>query len=227
LTFGTILDTIKTNQKYDIIKIKGGMDMKKVVLGFILGVITTISVTAIAANIEVFQAQKATFDVFVNGKKFESKNPTIVVEGRTYLPLKAIGDVLGVDVQWNNDLRRVEINKDNTDVKEVDSDMQSNANRETKSGEIFKEVKQRGSTVCVKEIDGEQYATPSVFGLSCVRHDGDKVYIVIPGREPVLVKVGDKLTEYAKKDIGNILVKLSSLGLEAEINGDTVILRYK
>ena len=32
--------------------------------GHILGVITTISNTAIAVNIEVFQAQKATFDVF-------------------------------------------------------------------------------------------------------------------------------------------------------------------
>lgn len=83
--------------------------MKKMLIGFILGAITTISVTTMAANTDIFQAQKATFDVVVNGEKFESQNPTIVVDGRTYLPLKETGDALGVDVQWNGGLRRVEI----------------------------------------------------------------------------------------------------------------------
>src|SRR5690606_9168234 len=134
---------------------------------------------------------------------------------------------------WNGELRRVEINKDNTDGKGVDGDMQkmqkqSNANRETKSGEIFREIEQRGSTVCVKEIGGEQYATPTVFGQDCVRYDGDKTYIVIPGREPVLVKVGDELTEHATKDFySGIIIKLSSLGLEADVKDDMITVYYK
>lgn len=42
-------------------------------------------------------------------KKFESDKPIVAIEGSTYLPLKAIGDVLGVPVQWNEKLRRVEV----------------------------------------------------------------------------------------------------------------------
>jgi len=203
--------------------------MKKFSLGFIVGLITSMVVGVFAANSDIFTAQRATFDIYVADEKFQPENPALVVEGRTYLPLRATGEALGIEVIWNGDLRRVEINKDNTDDKGVDSDMQkqSNANRETKSGEIFREVKQRGSTVCVKEIGGEQYATPTVFG-DCVRYDGDKTYIVIPGREPVLVKVGNELTEHATKDFySGIIIKLSSLGLEAEIQGDNVIIRYK
>lgn len=83
--------------------------MKKMLIGFILGAIATISVTTMAANTDIFQAQKATFDVFVNGEKFESQNPTIVVDGRTYLPLKETGDALGVNVQWNGGLKQVEV----------------------------------------------------------------------------------------------------------------------
>lgn len=210
------------------------MDMKKFALGFVVGLITSMAVGVFAANSDIFTAQRATFDIYVADEKFQPENPALVVEGRTYLPLRATGEALGIEVIWNGDLRRVEINKDNTtDGKGVDGDMQkmqkqSNANRETKSGEIFREVKQRGSAVCVKEIGGEQYATPTVFGQDCVRYDGDKTYIVIPGREPVLVKVGDELTEHATKDFySGIIIKLSSLGLEAEIQGDNVIIRYK
>ena len=206
------------------------MDMKKFALGFVVGLITSMAVGVFAANSDIFTVQRAAFDIYVGDEKFQPENPALVVEGRTYLPLRATGEALGIEVIWNGDLRRVEINKDNADGKGVDSDMQkqSNANRETKSGEIFREVKQRGSTVCVKEIDGEQYATPTVFGQDCVRYDGDKAYIVIPGREPVLVKVGDELTEHATRDkISGILVKLSSLRLEAEVNGGIITIKYK
>jgi hypothetical protein len=34
-----------------------------------------------------------------------------VIDGRTYLPLKAIGDVLGVEIKWNEELFRVEISR--------------------------------------------------------------------------------------------------------------------
>src|SRR5690606_41411366 len=122
------------------------MDMKKFALGFVVGLITSMVVGVFAANSDIFTAQRATFDIYVADEKFQPENPALVVEGRTYLPLRATGEALGIEVIWNGDLRRVEINKDNTDGKGVDSDMQkmqkqSNANRETKSGEIFREVK--------------------------------------------------------------------------------------
>lgn len=54
-------------------------------------------------------ALKATFDIYVNNVKYQGENPPLVIEGRTYLPLRALGDVLGIDVEWNQELRRVEV----------------------------------------------------------------------------------------------------------------------
>jgi len=202
--------------------------MKKVVIGFVIGFVTAMSLSVFAANTDIFQAQKATFDVFVNGEKFESKNPTIVVEGRTYLPLKETGDALGVNVQWNNDLRRVDIEKEQeSEVTPEMSKQTKDSNKTTKSGEIFKEFKQEIGTTFMKEISGEQYVSPNSIGQEYISRQDESWYITLPGRKPVLVKMGSEPTENSIRDRGYLLVKLSSLGLEAEINGDTVILRYK
>jgi len=202
--------------------------MKKVVIGFVIGFVTAMSLSVFAANTDIFQAQKATFDVFVNGEKFESKNPTIVVEGRTYLPLKETGDALGVNVQWNNDLRRVDIEKEQeSEVTPEMSKQTKDSNKTTKSGEIFKEFKQEIGTTFMKEISGEQYVSPNSIGQEYISRQDESWYITLPGEKPVLVKMGSEPTENSIRDRGYLLVKLSSLGLKAEINGDTVILRYK
>lgn len=202
--------------------------MKKVILGFVMGIVTSMAFTVFATNTDIFQVQKATFDVFVNGEKFESKNPTIVVEGRTYLPLKETGDALGVNVQWNNDLRRVDIEKEQESEVTPEMPKQTkDSNKTTKSGEIFKEFKQEIGTTFMKEINGEQYVSPSSIGQEYISRQDESWYITLPGRKPVLVKMGSEPTENSIRDRGYLLVKLSPLGLEAEINGDTVILRYK
>ena len=103
------------------------------------------------------------------------------------------------------------------------------SNKTTKSGEIFTEFKQKLGTTFVKEINGELYVSPSSIGQEYISRQDESWYITLPGRKPVLVKMGSEPTEKLNKRWGggHILIKLSSLGLEAEINGDTVILRYK
>ena len=51
--------------------------MKKVILGFIVGIITALTFTAFAASTELFTAQQATFDIYVKGEKFVSENPPV------------------------------------------------------------------------------------------------------------------------------------------------------
>ena len=81
--------------------------MKKVfVNGFIFGAILFGSLTAFATT--NYQAITATFPVLVNGKTLTTDKPIVVIDGSTYLPLKAIGEALGVGVNWNNDLKQVE-----------------------------------------------------------------------------------------------------------------------
>lgn len=57
---------------------------------------------------KIYSAEPATFEVLVNGKTFKPDDvPVLVVEGRTMLPLKAIGDALGVPVKWDSEKRQV------------------------------------------------------------------------------------------------------------------------
>jgi|BioPla2DNA2_1021312.scaffolds.fasta_scaffold47837_2 hypothetical protein len=77
----------------------------------ILVVVLLVSFLVVNAATESIIALIATFDIYVNGEKYQGENPPIVIEGRTYLPLRAIGEVLGIDVEWNQQLRRVEVER--------------------------------------------------------------------------------------------------------------------
>jgi len=82
--------------------------MKKVIIGVIVGFLISI-MGNVYANTESFTALKASFKIFVNGEELKSDKSPVVIDGSTYLPLKVIGDNLGVKVAWNNELRQVEI----------------------------------------------------------------------------------------------------------------------
>ena len=78
--------------------------MKKFISGLACGIVIA-STVALAAS---YVAEDASFKVFVNGKEFTSSK-AVVIDGSTYLPLRAMGDVLGVPVNWNNELHQVEV----------------------------------------------------------------------------------------------------------------------
>ena len=82
--------------------------MKKLISGL---VITGLLSTCMLAYAETasWTAQKATFKVLVRGKEYTSETPPIVIDGRTFLPLRAMGDVLGVPVDWNTKLNQAEV----------------------------------------------------------------------------------------------------------------------
>jgi hypothetical protein len=90
----------------DILLWQRGEDMKKFISGLLIGLIVAFSASVFAAT---YTAYTATFPVLVNGNIFTSDKPIVVINGSTYMPLKAIGEVLGVNVLWNADLKRVEV----------------------------------------------------------------------------------------------------------------------
>ncbi|OQB13331.1 MAG: hypothetical protein BWY15_01795 [Firmicutes bacterium ADurb.Bin193] len=80
--------------------------MKRFMSGFLLGAMLFGVVGAVAVS---YVANPVDFKVLVNGKEFVSDPPALEVEGRTYLPLRAMGEALGVPVNWNEELRQAEV----------------------------------------------------------------------------------------------------------------------
>lgn len=88
---------------------------------FILGTITGVALASTVALAATYIAEDASFKVFVNGEEFTSSK-AVVIDGSTYLPLRAMGDVLGVPVNWNNELRQVEVGNEEKKDKSVASE---------------------------------------------------------------------------------------------------------
>ena len=189
--------------------------MKKIFVGFIIGIVVAMAFTSFATSTRIFTAQEATFEIFIEGEKFESENPAIVVDGRSYLPLKAIGEALGVNVEWNGEARRVEI-KTGKEIKTLGHFQKLKGIFDTDSGNAF-----------LSEINGFQYVSLSTFAQYLEYGDGDELFITLPDKEPVRIRTIDKqATEHSYIDSNNRLsVKLSSLGLTAEVDGDTLIIK--
>ena len=80
--------------------------MKKAIAGFVAGALIVGCIGVFAGS---YVANSIDFKVMVNGKEFTSDPPPLEVGGRTYLPLRAIGDALGVPVGWNEELRQAEV----------------------------------------------------------------------------------------------------------------------
>lgn len=56
-----------------------------------------------------YTAVAVDFKVLVNGEEFVSDPPALAVDGRTYLPLRAMGEALGVPVNRNEELHQAEV----------------------------------------------------------------------------------------------------------------------
>lgn len=76
--------------------------MKKIIYSivFTLGLLIAMNITSFAYE---------NIDVYVNGEKLETDQPAIVYQDRTMVPLRAICEALGCDVEWYQDTQSIEI----------------------------------------------------------------------------------------------------------------------
>ena len=220
--------------------------MKKYLAGFIVGIMVTLGVTAFADEVTNLIAQKATFDVYVAGGKFESDKPIAVIDGSTYLPLKATGEALGVNVEWNSKDRRVEIGEVDEDVtnKNIETEVVESTPVPTQVKTTQNNIVSSSKIICnwyyhksniLPEIvgkfpmvtkDNENYLSLSLFGQNNIiypkKWPKDGIFSVkLPEKNPVQLLENNSL-----KYEGRIYVKLSSVGLEARIEGDTAYLEW-
>lgn len=145
--------------------------MKKFISGTLCGAVLTTSIIAFAAN---YEAITATFPVFVNGVEWTTDKPVVTIDGSTYLPLRAMGNALGVPVNWNEDLRQVEIgNTSSPDITFNDTFMFNDLEITFKPDIVFFTIRQITSTldgatiiivpITVKNTRAEGYMLSSTF----------------------------------------------------------------
>lgn len=176
--------------------------MKKFIFGVIIGVMLTSTISFAVSYV----AEPAPFKVVVNGKEFTSDPPAMVINDRTYLPLRAIGDALGVPVEWNEELRQAEVgtitNKETT----------SKGNENTSGYITYKEKPWCpdfgvwiGKTPYVDFVDDEDNSYCCVYKSSGVTMSDIKEYMRI--FHTMGYEVGTVTNGYACKDKnGNIVM---------------------
>lgn len=82
---------------------------RQLVTGIVIGSLLFAMIPAIANTLRTYTAEEAGFPVVVDGNPVELDMPVVTIEDRTYLPLRAMGDALGVKVTWNEELQRAEV----------------------------------------------------------------------------------------------------------------------
>ncbi|MBP3284481.1 MAG: hypothetical protein J6M02_03160 [Clostridia bacterium] len=86
---------------------------------------------------ETYNVATASYSIVVNGKKWEPQNPVIAINGKTYISLTEISELLDVDIAWNERKRQVEIYSESSseDYEETEDSEKEDTKEETKDGE--------------------------------------------------------------------------------------------
>ncbi len=126
---------------------------KKFLIGIIISAIFFTITFAFATPI--YNALNATFPIFLDGKEWEPDAPVFVIDGTTYLPLKSIGNLLDVDISWNDELNRVEINTVSQDNEELFDDTYWEKYYEEYYNEIFSKLYDENEELKEEYIDLE------------------------------------------------------------------------
>ena len=77
--------------------------------------------------------ERNNFQLYINGKKQVVENNFLVVNGRTFLPLREVSNLLGASVDWDGANQVASVSKDNTLVEIPIGYTQASVNGEIKS----------------------------------------------------------------------------------------------
>ena len=138
---------------------------------FISGVIVSgllTSTIAFANPIQQFILQKSEYPMLINGNAFKSDSPILNYEGKTYIPLKDVGNLLQCNVKWDSELKRIEISKEvNKEVKsdenKYNENINSNSNHGAGGGGIYSPVnnEKQGIQLQSKQTDNTDNTKPA------------------------------------------------------------------
>lgn len=210
---------------------------KNTLKGFVVGfVMASLIVGSVTATVNQYLLTPASYPIIVNGQELNDPNyPTLNYQGTTYLSLKKTAEALDADLNWNEEKRQVEINNKKQDSTII-TESKEKVEKVGKVGkvekgdnvkkEVFGEFKE-SADMYIEEVDGEQYMSIGAFSAYVIKEE-DNYYIKLPNQNAIHVKSGTEPTEHSISNVyKRTLVKLSSLNLIAEVNGDTITVYYK
>lgn len=84
--------------------------IKGFIIGLIVGVFVMLTTTSLANTIKEYMLVNVSYPILINEVVYESEElPVLNHQGHTYVPLRAISDLLSSGIHWNEELRQVEI----------------------------------------------------------------------------------------------------------------------
>ncbi len=86
-----------------------GKSKKTIIFGVILSVALLAGSSLVFAGTQTFEAVAANFNFFVNGQNVKPAEQPVVIDGKTYLPVRALGEVLDKRIGWDADSKTVVI----------------------------------------------------------------------------------------------------------------------
>jgi len=128
--------------------------MKRRIVSVLLILVFVLGTSAVAKTVyETIKAQlRPDFVVAIDGVEREFKNVDgervypILYEGTTYLPVRAIGEIMGKKVYWNEEAKKVELKDDDkkastvTDADVIITDEKAEPVKKDKKAEISEEA---------------------------------------------------------------------------------------
>jgi hypothetical protein len=83
-----------------------GINMKKFIVGLLIGCIISFS---IAYAEDIIKVQKPSFTIWVNGNQFKTNKPILAVDNTAYVPVVDFTSYINAKTTWNSETKRVEI----------------------------------------------------------------------------------------------------------------------
>ncbi len=83
--------------------------MKAFMISLVIGAFLLATTSSYAGSIKEFVLTKALYPIIVNDNLYEGDLPVLNYQGSTYVPLRAISELVGTQIAWNEELRQVEI----------------------------------------------------------------------------------------------------------------------
>ncbi|MFC0216047.1 hypothetical protein ACFFK0_26970 [Paenibacillus chartarius] len=216
--------------------------MRKYIIGGIVGFTLAFSLSAHAeeAAALIGRTVQGAFPVKLNGQTLP--NQAIVVDGTSYLPVRAIGEALGYNIMFDPDMgitleRRTGPEAQATSpaapvITETGTSPEAGYKKLTKAvftltiGDTVKTLKKSGAFDYI-DVDGNQYLSIiSLSNIYTVSWSDPLFSISLNNRLVASVTSGAAYAEgtNAFSYDGTTFVNLSALGLHAAIDGDTLVI---